>query len=144
MTLNLQRLETMLVSFIALHSLMLGLAMTLQPIRTLAFFGWNYKGPMFFPTQTGVFLGLFGALFFIFIRYRTLIWFIVVIKATAVVFLVSQYYILSQDAPQTVFIAGIFDGIMGLSVAIIIIWQAMICRKTEKTAERLIFQDNIV
>ena len=123
MVLNARRIENLIVLLIGLHSLILGLAMAFQPMRTLQLFGWDYKGPMFFPTQTGVFLVLFGILFFAFLKYRNLIWFIVVIKGTAVLFLVSQKFILGSDVPCTVLIAAIFDGLMGALVATILIWQ---------------------
>jgi hypothetical protein len=121
-----RRLETILVLLIGLHSLILGFAMALQPTRTLYLFGWDYQGPMFFPTQAGVFLALFGILFVIFIWYRRLIWFIIVIKSAAVVFLLSQNYILGPAAPSTILLATVFDGLMGLPVAGILILRVCI------------------
>ncbi len=121
MILNIRRLETILVSLIGLHSLILGLSMTFFPTRTLALFGWDYQGPMFFPAQTGVFLVLFGILFLIFLWHRSLIWFIIIIKGTAVVFLLSQQFILGPDAPITVIVAAVFDGLMGIAVTMILI-----------------------
>lgn len=112
-----QRLETVLVLLIGLHSLILGFAMVFLPTRTLGLFGWDYQGPMFFPTQAGVFLILFGILFMIFIWYRRLIWFIIVVKSAAVIFLLSQNYILGPAAPSTILVAAVLDGLMGLSVA---------------------------
>ncbi len=126
---SIRRLETILVLLIALHSLILGFAMAFQPTRTLNLFGWDYQGPMFFPTQTGVFLALFGILFVIFIWYRRLIWFIIVIKSAAVVFLLSQNYILGSAAPGTILLAAVFDGLMGLSVAGILILQACVSKQ---------------
>ena len=118
---NIRRLETILVLLIGLHSFILGCAMALQPMRTLNLFGWDYQGPMFFPTQAGVFLALFGILFVIFIWHRRLIWFIIVIKSAAVVFLLYQNYILVPAAPYTILLAAVFDGLMALSVAGILI-----------------------
>jgi len=132
MILNIRRLETIFISLIGLHSLILGVAMAFQPMFTLRLFGWDYQGPMFFPTQTGVFLTLFGILFLIFLRHRNLIWFIVVIKGAAVLFLVSQKFILGPDAPATVLVAAVFDGLMGALVATFLIWQAYTNKK--KTA----------
>ncbi len=126
MKLNPRRIETIIVFFIALHSLLFGLAMTFQPTRTLELFGWNCQGPMFFPTQAGVFLVLFGILFMAILFHRTLTWFIVVVKTAAVVFLLSQYFILGSGAPDNVLIAALLDGLMGASVAAILIWQVCV------------------
>jgi hypothetical protein len=123
------------VLLISLHSFILGLAMAFQPTRTLNLFGWDYQGSMFFPTQTGVFLALFGILFLIFIFYRRLIWFIIVIKSAAVVFLLSQYCILGPAAPGTILLAAVFDGLMGASVATILIWQAYTTKKPQSTLD---------
>ena len=114
-------LETLLVFLISLHSLILGFAMVFRPTWTLNLFGWDYQGPMFFPTQTGIFLILFGILFILFLQQRHLIWFIIVIKGTAVIFLLSQKYSLGSDAPRTILIAAVFDGLMCLSVTGILI-----------------------
>jgi hypothetical protein len=135
MILNVRRIENLIVFFIGLHSLLLGFAMAFQPMRTLQLFGWDYKGPMFFPTQTGIFLALFGILFLTFIRYRKLIWFIAVVKCTAVLFLISQKFILGPDAPGTVLIAAVLDGLMGASVATILIWQTYINKKGRGSEE---------
>ena len=120
---NIRRLETIIVLLIGLHSLSLGIAMAFKPTYILRLFGWDYQGPMFFPTQTGVFLALFGVLFLILIWYRRLIWFVIVIKSTAVVFLLSQYTILGPTAPGTILIAAVLDGLMGLSVAAVLLWR---------------------
>ena len=123
MILNVRRIENFIVLFIGFHSLFLGLAMAFQTMHILQLFGWDYKGPMFFPTQSGIFLALFGVLFLTFLWYRNLIWFIVVIKGTAVLFFVSQKFILGSDAPRAVLIAAVFDGSMGALVAMVLIWQ---------------------
>ncbi len=123
MKLNPRRIETIIVFLIALHSLVVGLAMVFQPIRTLELFGWNYQGPMFFPTQAGVFLVLFGILFMAILFHRTLTWFIVVVKTAAVIFLLSQHFILAPNAPDTILLAALLDGLMGASVAAVLIWQ---------------------
>ena len=78
---------------------------------------------MFFTTQTGVLLILFGILFVAIIFHRSLTWFIIVVKTVAVVFLLSQHFILATNAPGTVLVADLLDGLMGASVAVVIIWQ---------------------
>ena len=48
------------------------------------------------------------------------------IKSSAVVFLLSQNYILGSVAPGTILLAAVFDGIMGLSVAGVLIVRACV------------------
>jgi hypothetical protein len=98
--------------------------MLFQPARTLQLFGWDGQGTMFFPAQSGVFLILFAGAYLAAIWYRGFVWFIVVAKTTAVVFLVSEHFLLGPAVPGTVLVAAVFDGLMGASVAAIIIWQA--------------------
>jgi hypothetical protein len=126
-----RRLESLLLLLIGLHSFILGIAMLFLPARTLLLFGWDYQGPMFFPTQTGAFLALFGILFVAMLRYRSIIWFVIVVKSVAVIFLTSQWIKLGSDAPVTVPLAAVFDGLMGASVAAILIWKAYL-KKTAK------------
>jgi hypothetical protein len=122
------------VLLIGLHSLIIGLAMAFRPMQILKLFGWDYTGLMFFPTQSGVFLALFGIIFLTFIWYRSLIWFIVVVKGSAVIFLVSQKFILGPDAPYTILIAAVLDGLMGALVITLLIWRAHINK--QKTTSR--------
>lgn len=121
---NARRIEITVILLITLHSLILGVAMLFQPVRTLELFGWDYQGAMFFPSQTGVFLLLFAGAYFSAIWHREFIWFIVASKSTAVVFLVSQHFLLAPNAPRTVLVAAVLDGLMGASVLAIFLWQS--------------------
>ncbi|MHC4508392.1 MAG: hypothetical protein ACYTAO_05450 [Planctomycetota bacterium] len=98
--------------------------MLFQPARTLRLFGWDYQSTMFFPAQSGVFLILSAGAYLTAIWYRGFVWFIVVAKTAAVVFLVSEHFLLGPAAPRTVLVAAALDGLMGASVAAIIIWRA--------------------
>ena len=120
---NARRLETIIISLIAVHSLVLGGAMLFQPARTLDFFGWDYQGTMFFPSQSGIFLVILGGVYLIIVRHRRLAWFIVAAKASAVVFLVSEHFLLGPAAPWAVLGAAVGDGLMGASVAATMLWQ---------------------
>jgi hypothetical protein len=128
--LNVRRLETILIFLIALHSMILGAAMLFQPARTLLFFGWDYQGPMFFPAQTGIFLLLFAGIYLAAIRHRRLVWFIIATKCAAVLFLISEHFLLGPGAPGTIIVAALFDGLMGASLTAVIIWRYY---KTEST-----------
>ena len=105
----------------ALRTVVFGLAMLFFPAATLELFRWNYDGPMFFPSQTGVFLTLLGGGYLAALRHRPFIWLILISKATAVVFLVSEHFILGPDGPITVLAAGVGDAIMGISLAAVLI-----------------------
>ncbi len=125
---NFRRLEIVTILFIAGHSVILGAAMLFQPAVALDLFGWDYQGPMFFPAQSGVFLMLLGGIFLAAIGHRKLIWFIIASKSTAVVFLLSQQFLLSPGAPAVILLAAAGDGIMGTTVAAIFIRQSRISR----------------
>ena len=121
---NIRRLKIILILLIALHSLILSAAMLFQPVFTLQLFGWDYQGPTFFPAQTGIFLVLLGSAYLTAIWHRGFIWFIIASKTIAVVFLLSQYFLLDHATLQTVIVAAVFDGLMGTSFTATLIWRA--------------------
>ena len=121
---NFRRLEIATILLVAGHSVILGAAMLFQPSDTLDLFGWDYQDPMFFPSQSGVFLMLLGSIFLTAIRHRKFTWFIIASKSTAVVFLLSQQFLLSPGAPAVLLLAAVSDGIMGTAVAAIFAWQS--------------------
>lgn len=125
---NVRHLEIATILLVAGHSAILGAAMLFQPAITLEFCGWDYQGPMFFPAQSGVFLILSSGVFLAAIRHRKLICFIIASKGAAVVFLVSQHFLLSPAAPAAILLAAAGDGIMGTTVAAIFIWQVRISK----------------
>ena len=117
---NPRSVEKLVIGAVALHSLALGLLMLLQPASTLRFFGWDYDGPMFFPSQSGVFLFLLGMMYLAGVWYRPCAWLLVASKATAVLFLVVQYK--TGMGPAILLLAALLDGLMGLTVAIMLTW----------------------
>ena len=127
---TIRRLEIILISLIALHSTLLGAGMLFWPGWTLELFGWDYHGAMFFPAQTGIFLLLFAAAYLTSIWHQQLVWLIIVSKSTAVVFLLSQYYLLGPAAPMTIPVAALLDGLMGTAVIIITALKARSNRTT--------------
>ena len=113
---NARKIEVFVISTVALHSLVLGVAMLVAPIWTLGLVGWQYDGPAFFPAQSGVFLVLLGGAYWAGIRFRPFAWFLVVSKGAAVLFLVAEV-LLSQDRP-ILLLAALLDALMGTAVAI--------------------------
>jgi hypothetical protein len=101
---------------VAAHSIALGIAFLLFPMRTLGLVGWEYAGPVFWPSQAGLFLLILGVAYAAAIRLRALVWFVIGSKAGAFVFLlVSAAWV---DAPRIVGLLGCGDGLMGLAVAL--------------------------
>lgn len=93
------------------------------PRQTMTLCGWEYDGPIFFPSQSGVFLLLLGMAYAIGARQQAFAKFLVVSKAVAVAFLVGQY--LGGTAPKVVILAALGDGLMGAAVAGVLIWEAV-------------------
>ena len=113
---NAHRLNQIFIILVALHSLILGSAMLFWPLTTMKFFGWEYEGPVFYPAQTGVFLVLLAGAYLAGLWYRPFAWFLVITKAVAVVFLLTEFYIVENDPPRTLLVAAFFDGLMGITV----------------------------
>ena len=111
-----RRLNHIFIVLVALHSLFLGSAMLFWPLTTMKFFGWEYKGPLFYPAQTGIFLTILAGAYLAGLWYRPFAWFLVITKAIAVVFLLTEYYIVEVDPPRTILIAAFLDGLMGIAV----------------------------
>ncbi len=119
---NVRRLENIIILLISLHSLILGVAMLFQPARMLQLSGWEYDGPLFFPAQSGLFLLLSAGVYFASVRHRKLLWFILASKTAAVAFLLAEYLII-VDAPLSMLIAALLDGLMAAIIAAIIFRQ---------------------
>ena len=118
-----RRVKTAVVALVAAHSIILGLAMLFYPRETMRICGWDYDGPTFFPSQSGVFLLLLGMAYAIGARQRQFARFLVASKAVAVAFLLS--HIISGTAPPAALLAAIADGLMGITVAAVLVWEAV-------------------
>ena len=118
---NIRQIKKLLICAIALHSFVLGTALLVNPKWVLGLSGWNYNGPSFFPAQSGIFLLILAGAYLAGLWYRAFAWFLVASKATAVVFLIAEYII--GAAPRLVLLAAFFDGLMGVVVAIALIWE---------------------
>ena len=112
----------LLVLAVASHSIAGGVLLLFFPLWTLKLVGWDYVGQAFWPSQAGLFLALLGGVYASAIRRRPLVWFLVVSKMCAIVFLLISVVFL--DAPRVVIAMAIVDGLMGLSVALMY-WMEM-------------------
>ncbi len=108
---NWPRLERVLVVLIALHSVAVGLGLTLLPGWGARFGGFGEVQPTFFARQAGVFhfVVAFGYLYEFF-RYRS-IGLLLFAKSVAVVFL-TLAFLLGQHA-WLVPVSALGDGVMG-------------------------------
>ena len=102
---------------VAGHSIVAGLLLLHFPIWTLGMVGWKYSGQIFWPSQAGLFLTLLGVVYACSVRWRPGVWFVIISKASAVIFLFLSVILL--DAPRVVIMMGIGDGLMGLSVGFV-------------------------
>jgi len=114
---------------IAGHSLALGLSLLFFPRWVLQLVGWQYAGPVFWPSQAGLFLVILGVTYAWAVRLRPLLWLVIGSKVSAVVFLLLSVAWL--EAPRLVALLGCGDGMMGLAVAL------LFCglRRAESSAE---------
>lgn len=110
----------LVVLAVAAHSIALGIAFLFFPMRVLGLVRWQYTGPVFWPSQAGLFLLILGSAYAAAIRLRALVWLVIGSKAGALVFLlVSALWV---DAPRIVALLAWGDGLMGLAVAVAF-WQ---------------------
>ncbi len=106
---------SLLVLAVAAHSLALGAAFLFFPLRTLALVGWEYSGPVFWPSQAGLFLLILGAAYAGAVRVRAFVWLVIGSKAGAFIFLLASA--VWGDAPAIVGLLACGDGLMGGAVA---------------------------
>jgi hypothetical protein len=99
-----------LIGFIGAHSCVLGLAMLFAPSRMTALLGFTADIPVFFPSQSGVFLLILGLCYLYALENPAFTKVILVSKAFAVVFLAVHAGLLS--APPMVWAAAAGDAAM--------------------------------
>ena len=95
--------------------------MLLAPGGTMRMFGWDYRGPMFYPAQTGAFLIVLGAAYGAGLWQSAFGWFLVGAKGVAVVFLVTEYFFVEVDPPGGILLAAGLDGLMGTLVGMALV-----------------------
>jgi hypothetical protein len=104
------RLTRTVVLLIGLHSCSLGLLMLFLPLWTLRLLGFGDPGPLFFPSQSGIFLLILGVCYLGALRRPDLVIVILVSKAMAVAFLTVHAAFLG--APSMVWAAAAGDATM--------------------------------
>ena len=129
-----QTFRRITVAIVALHSFALGTAMLFCPTWTLRAFGWPYDGPTFFPSQSGILLLLLGISYVGGLYHLPFVVFLIVSKACAVAFLVTQYF--SNEEQGLILESAAGDAIMGLTVAVALILEYRARRKARESAEQ--------
>ena len=128
-----QTFRRIIVAIVALHSFALGTAMLFCPTWTLTTFGWPYDGPTFFPSQSGILLLLLGISYVGGIYHLPFVVFLIVSKACAVAFLVTQYFTNEEQGLILESAAG--DAIMGAAVAVALVLEYRARRKARRSGK---------
>ena len=102
------RILNIYLVLVALHSFCVGIGLIFLPASQMALMGFNISGN-FFPDQGGIFQ-----------KYYTFIFFTIVVKFIATVFLFTYYLFINPIL--MVLISGIFDFLIGLVLLIIYNW----------------------
>jgi hypothetical protein len=122
-------LVRLLILFIGVHSLALGILMLFATDYMLRITGFPGVRPIFFPSQTGIFLFIFGIFYLHTLRDFSFVKTILVSKSFAVVFLTVHAVFLS--APPIIWAACVVDGgmLVALSAALVRVRSAVAARR---------------
>lgn len=107
-----------LILLVGAHSCLLGLAMLLAPRLMAEALGFEASVPVFFPSQSGIFMLILGVFYLRAIADPAYVWTILVSKALAVAFLLMHVLFLS--APPIIWAAGAGDAAMLAAVALLV------------------------
>lgn len=107
-----------LILLVGVHSCVLGLLMLAEPRFLLGILGFHDPGPLFFPSQSGVFLLILGLCYLYAVLEPSYVWTIVVSKAGAVIFLFVHAAFL--EAPPIIWAAGAGDATMLAAVGFLL------------------------
>ena len=113
----------LVVTLVAAHSILLGLAMMLFPAQAMRLIGWDPPADLFFASQSGLFLLILGAAYAAAARHRPFIALIVGSKAAAAVFLLASVAVF--DVPGIIVALGLGDGALGG----LVLWEYLACRR---------------
>jgi len=112
------KLLSMVLVLVAIHTLAFGLLLIAQPAVLMEFAGFNPDCDHFFPAQGGVFHLLMSVVYLMgathIEKYHHFIVFSIFVKAVATVFLMM--YCFAAEFKWIVFLSGIGDGVMGLMI----------------------------
>lgn len=104
------RLLQAVIALIGLHSCALGVVMLFAPRFMLRMFGFSLSIPIFFPSQSGIFLLILGVCYLVALIEPGFVKVILISKAFAVLFLFTHAAFLSP--PPMIWAAGAGDATM--------------------------------
>lgn len=107
-----------LILLVGAHSCVLGLVMLFAPHFMLATFGFPASTPIFYPSQSGIFLLILGVFYLRALRVPSFVWTIIVSKVLAVGFLFVHVVFLG--APSIIWAAAAGDAAMLAAVAVML------------------------
>jgi uncharacterized membrane protein HdeD (DUF308 family) len=107
-----------LILLVGAHSCALGLVMLFAPQFVLATFGFPASTPIFYPSQSGIFLLILGVFYLRALRVRSFVWTIIVSKVLAIAFLFVHVAFLG--APSIIWAAAAGDAAMLAAVAVML------------------------
>lgn len=116
-----ERLVKILIAVIGLHSCGLGLLMLVATPFMLNLAGFQAAMPIFFPSQSGVFLVIMGIFYLMALRWPPFEWTILISKGFAVVFLTIHAGFLS--APRMIWAVNLEDALMLAGFAGAVAWR---------------------
>jgi hypothetical protein len=110
-------LTTVLI-LVAIHSFCVGIGLVFWPITLMRYFGFGQCSERFFPTQGGVFhiVMSVGYMMAALDRYRCLVFFSIVVKVAATIFLFIYFF--AVDQIWLVLLSGVGDGIMAILISL--------------------------
>ncbi len=112
------KLLQLLILLVGIHSCILGVAMLFATRLMVAALGFATSVPLFFPSQSGIFMLILGLLYLRAIAAPSYVWTILVSKALAVLFLFAHVVFLA--APPIIWAAGAGDATMLIAVALML------------------------
>lgn len=115
------RLVPLLITLIGLHSLALGLLMLTLPRLMLGLLGFTGTIPIFYPSQSGIFLLILGVCYLWALAEPAFVKVILFSKAAAVAFLLVHVAFL--HAPPIIWAAAAGDGGMLVALWLALRWQ---------------------
>jgi hypothetical protein len=126
---------SLLFTLIFIHSFLVGIALIFHPPEIMRMMGFHSISEDFFPVQGGIFHILMGIFYLSVVKrvegFKTLIYFSIVAKLMAFVFLLFYYFLV--DGILIVLVSGIADGAMAL---VIILAYLSYIQKTSKINEK--------
>lgn len=112
------KLLQLLILLVGIHSCILGLAMLFGTRLMVETLGFAASVPIFFPSQSGIFMLILGLFYLRALADPAFVWTILVSKALAVVFLLV--HVLFLAAPAIIWAAGAGDAAMLAAVAFMV------------------------